>query len=78
MVIATTCRQDDRATICRKHVSRNGTNCLKKNELKPWKVKCWVIPPEQNAEFVANMENVLDIYKRPYPEEYPNYKQNQR
>ena len=39
--------------------------------MKPWKVKGWVIPPEQNAEFVANMENVLDIYKRPYSEEYP-------
>jgi hypothetical protein len=28
--------------------------------------KCWVIPPKQNAEFVANMEDVLEIYKRPY------------
>jgi hypothetical protein len=36
---------------------------LKKNELKPWKVKGWVIPPEQNAEFVAHMEQVLDVYK---------------
>jgi hypothetical protein len=25
-----------------------------------------VIPPKQNAEFVANMEDVLEIYKRPY------------
>ncbi len=28
--------------------------------------KCWVIPPEQDAEFVANMEDVLEVYKRPY------------
>jgi hypothetical protein len=28
--------------------------------------KCWVIPPKHNAEFVANMEDVLEIYKRPY------------
>ena len=28
--------------------------------------KCWVIPPKQNAAFVANMEDVLEIYKRPY------------
>ena len=28
--------------------------------------KCWVIPPKQNAEFVANMEDMLEIYKRPY------------
>lgn len=25
-----------------------------------------MIPPEKNSEFVANMERVLDIYKRPY------------
>lgn len=34
--------------------------------MKPWKVKGWVIPPEQNGEFVANMEKVLGVYKRPY------------
>jgi len=28
--------------------------------------KCWVIPPQQNAAFVANMEDVLEVYKRPY------------
>ncbi|HKJ43785.1 MAG TPA: IS630 family transposase [Sunxiuqinia sp.] len=43
----------------------------KKNELKPWKVKGWVIPPKQSSEFVANMEHVLDIYKLPYDEDYP-------
>jgi hypothetical protein len=30
-----------------------------------------VIPPEQNGDFVANMEKVLDVYKRPYDEKYP-------
>jgi transposase len=30
-----------------------------------------VIPPEQNAEFVAHMEQVLDVYKRPLDEDYP-------
>ncbi len=25
-----------------------------------------MIPPENNSEFVANMERVLDVYKRPY------------
>ena len=39
--------------------------------MKPWKVKGWVIPPKQNAEFVANMEKVLDVYKRPYCERFP-------
>ena len=26
----------------------------------------WVIPPQANGEFVARMEHVLDVYKRPY------------
>ena len=34
-------------------------------------MKGWVIPPEKNSEFVANMERVLDVYKRPYNPEYP-------
>ncbi|MCH7658033.1 MAG: IS630 family transposase [Bacteroidetes bacterium] len=43
----------------------------KKNELKPWKVQRWVIPKTKNGQFVANMEQVLDVYKRPYDEKYP-------
>ncbi len=31
----------------------------------------WCIPPDQNAVFVAAMEDVLDIYSRPYNEDYP-------
>jgi hypothetical protein len=31
----------------------------------------WCIPPEQNADFVANMEDVLSVYARPYNPEYP-------
>jgi len=30
-----------------------------------------VIPPEQNGNFVANMEMVLDIYKRPFDQRFP-------
>jgi len=30
-----------------------------------------VIAPEKNGEFVANMERVLDVYKRPYNKDYP-------
>lgn len=33
--------------------------------------KCFCIPPEQNAAFVANMEDVLDVYHRPYDEDCP-------
>lgn len=31
----------------------------------------WVIPPRQNSDFVAQMERVLDVYKRPYDARYP-------
>ncbi len=30
-----------------------------------------MIPPEQNGNFVANMEMVLDVYKRPYEPMFP-------
>lgn len=33
--------------------------------------KCWCIPPHQSAEFVAAMEDVLEVYSRPYNEKYP-------
>jgi hypothetical protein len=39
--------------------------------LKPWKVDQWVIPPEHNGAFVAQMEQVLDVYKRPYDPQRP-------
>ena len=39
---------------------------VKKNALKPWLRKQWVIPPLANAEFVCAMEDVLEVYSRPY------------
>jgi len=30
-----------------------------------------VIPPDQNGSFVANMEMVLDVYKRPFDPLHP-------
>jgi hypothetical protein len=35
------------------------------------KIEYWVIPPESDAEFVASMEEVLDIYARPYDPDCP-------
>src|SRR5580692_9159650 len=35
------------------------------------KIEYWVIPPEADAEFVANMEVVLDTYALPYDCRYP-------
>lgn len=31
----------------------------------------WCIPPKQNAEFAAHMEDVLEVYSRPYDEKNP-------
>jgi transposase/predicted DNA-binding protein len=44
---------------------------LKENELKPWLNKRFCIPPEANEEFVHNMEDVLDVYHRPYDPRFP-------
>ena len=44
---------------------------LKKNTLKPHLQKQWVIPPDANAAFVANMEDVLEVYHRPHDPDYP-------
>lgn len=30
-----------------------------------------MIPPKQNADFVAHMEDILEIYQRPYHPDYP-------
>lgn len=35
------------------------------------KIQYWVIPSKQNGQFVANMENVLEIYRRPYNPRFP-------
>ena len=42
-----------------------------KNEIKPWLRDEWCIPPEGSGEFVWRMEDVLDVYKRPYDPRYP-------
>ena len=42
------------------------THDAQKNALKPWLRTQWVIPPQANAEFVCAMEDVLDVYTRPY------------
>jgi hypothetical protein len=39
--------------------------------LKPWLKEQWCLPPEADAEFVAAMENVLDVYHRPFDPHRP-------
>lgn len=43
----------------------------KKNDIKPWIVKTWCVPPKANAEFVWRMEDVLQTYLLPYDPYYP-------
>ena len=50
---------------------RDGAPVSKKNELKPWQKSMWCIPPKHNAEFVFHMENVLEVYQRPYDPRFP-------
>jgi transposase len=39
---------------------------LNSNEVKPHLSKYWCIPKDSDADFVAHMEDVLGVYKRPY------------
>jgi len=44
---------------------------LKAHELKPWQKKEWCIPPEQQGEFVCQMEEILEVYRRPLDPKRP-------
>ena len=44
---------------------------LNSNEVKPHLSKYWCIPKENDAHFVAHMENILSIYQRPYNPKIP-------
>jgi len=35
------------------------------------KIEYWVIPPQADAEFAAGMEEVLEVYARPYDSRHP-------
>jgi hypothetical protein len=39
--------------------------------LQPHRKEQWVIPPDQSGEFVARMEDVLEVYHRPFDERRP-------
>jgi len=60
-----------RAQYCRQSERQHHRSSSKKNTLKPHLQKQWVIPPKANSEFVASMEDVLEVYKRPHDPDYP-------
>jgi hypothetical protein len=41
-----------------------------KNDLKPWRVKSWCLA-KPSSRFVAKMEDVLEVYTRPYDPDNP-------
>jgi transposase len=43
---------------------------LAENELKPWREKMWCVP-KVDGEYVARMEDVLDLYAEPPDPKYP-------
>jgi hypothetical protein len=43
----------------------------KKNDIKPWIVKSWCVPPDADADYVWRMEDVIQTYMRPYDPNYP-------
>jgi DDE superfamily endonuclease len=63
-------RQGGRVTAGRFRLIRNDSPTPEKNELKPWQHKQWCLP-EVSAEFVAHMEDVLDLYAEPYDPQRP-------
>ena len=55
------------------HTSLSGETVrrrLKENELKPWQRKMWCIP-KVDAEFVARMEDILDLYAETPEQDHP-------
>ena len=63
----TTLAHTDTKTVSHQTISRT----LKKNDLKPWRSQEWCIPAEQNADFVAAMEDILDVYTRKHDKKRP-------
>lgn len=51
-------------------ITRNGETDIKKNELKPWRKKEWCLG-QINGDFLARMEDVLDVYEEPYDPKRP-------
>jgi hypothetical protein len=51
--------------------ARDGPPHAEKNQLPPHLKQYWAIPPEHSAEFVAAMEDVLEVYQRPLDPAHP-------
>jgi DDE superfamily endonuclease len=52
-------------------LSRDGPQDAKKNGMTKRTIEDWVIPPDQDAEFVACLEDVLATYEKAYDPQQP-------
>jgi hypothetical protein len=64
------CRQGGGIRIHRVVLTRSSAQADEKNALKPWQKRQWCIP-EVDAQFVALMEDLLDLYGVPYDAKRP-------
>ena len=60
------------AVILEECVSRSTVGrIMKRNEIRPHLNSYWCIPPQEDADFVAAMEDILDVYQLPYDPRFP-------
>lgn len=58
---------DEMAVLLEEPISRSTVSrILNRNDLHPHLNEYWCIPPAEDADFVACMEDVLDIYQQPF------------
>lgn len=63
---------EESAAILEESVSRSTVGrVMKRNEIRPHLNSYWCIPPREDADFVACMEDILDVYQLPYHPQYP-------
>ena len=65
MDIAADCRRTGTSRGRGEYFRHSSDGHTEKNELKPWQKKEWCIP-KPGAEFVARMEDALDVYQQSY------------
>jgi hypothetical protein len=69
--LATAGRRTGRLGVGRFAQYRNRAASVKKNDIHPWIVETWCIPPQADADFVWRMEDIIQTYQLPYDPRYP-------
>ena len=64
--------EEELAVVLETRISRSTIGrILQRNDLRPHLSEYWCIPPKADADFVAAMEDILDVYGQPYDEKRP-------